>query len=241
MKDDDAIDALRTVKTVFDRYDIEFWLDGGALLGAMRDGRLIPWDNDIDICTWKSNASKMTPGTPAYKELYDAGCELYFLEDKVVIDKNDYPINVSLFQLRGDKAIREFPFAETPISRLFRNFWWAFSVSYHGGFSLRRIFRIKSTGKVILVKISRMLPSRLRNTLAKIMVKIAKIFGCREICWTVPSHFFMDLSTMDFYGMEIKVPARKEEYLAYRYGKDWMTVRKKWSTLGEDGAVKNVH
>ena len=235
MKEDDAIDALRRVKTVFDRYDIEFWLDGGALLGAMRNGKLIPWDNDIDLCTWQKNVSGVAPDTDAYKELYDAGCELYFLDDKVVIEKNDYPMNVSLFRLADDKAIRTLPSAETAMGKFFRSLWWLFSVSYYGGF---RIAGVKSTAKVVLVKVSGMLPTPLRKTLAGAMLKIAKVFDCREICWTVPAHFFMDLSTIDFYGMEIKVPAETEKYLSFRYGRDWKIARKEWSTLKEDGAAK---
>jgi len=32
---------------------------------------------------------------------------------------------------------------------------------------------------------------------------------------------FTNLSVIKFYGMEFKVPAKTEEYLSYRYGKDW--------------------
>ena len=39
MNEDVAIDALRQVKEVFDEYGIEYWLDYGTLLGAIRDGK----------------------------------------------------------------------------------------------------------------------------------------------------------------------------------------------------------
>lgn len=40
-----ALEALKRVKDILDYYNIEFWLDCGTLLGAARDGKIIPWDH----------------------------------------------------------------------------------------------------------------------------------------------------------------------------------------------------
>ena len=40
---------LRDIKNILDEEKIDFWVIGGTLLGIVRDGDFIKWDNDIDI------------------------------------------------------------------------------------------------------------------------------------------------------------------------------------------------
>jgi hypothetical protein len=34
---------------LLDRHGIRHWLDYGSLLGVVRNGRLVPWDSDVDL------------------------------------------------------------------------------------------------------------------------------------------------------------------------------------------------
>ncbi|GAI37287.1 unnamed protein product [marine sediment metagenome] len=77
----------------------------------------------------------------------------------------------------------------------------------------------------------------MRKRIAQIVFAVYEKIGSEDVSWIVPSKFFSKLDTMKFYDMEFKVPDKTEEYLAYRYGKDWRIPKKDWLTERDDGAV----
>jgi len=44
-----ALDMLKQITDLLDKKNIVYWLEGGTLLGVIREDRLLPWDNDMDI------------------------------------------------------------------------------------------------------------------------------------------------------------------------------------------------
>ncbi|MFT7344376.1 MAG: lipopolysaccharide cholinephosphotransferase [Lentimonas sp.] len=53
------LDILVVMDQILKKHDIPYWLDYGTLLGAVRHGGFIPWDDDLDISVHKKDFKKI--------------------------------------------------------------------------------------------------------------------------------------------------------------------------------------
>lgn len=61
------LEMLKVIIAICERHQITYWLEGGTLLGAVRHGGFIPWDDDIDIAMTREDLERFTEIAP--KEL----------------------------------------------------------------------------------------------------------------------------------------------------------------------------
>jgi phosphorylcholine metabolism protein LicD len=55
----EAENLLRAATSIFEGHKIQYWLEGGTLLGIRRENRLLPWDDDLDISLHVTETSKL--------------------------------------------------------------------------------------------------------------------------------------------------------------------------------------
>ena len=50
---------IKRFKQICDKLNVQFWMHGGSLIGAVRHNGFIPWDDDIDIAMMRSDFMKV--------------------------------------------------------------------------------------------------------------------------------------------------------------------------------------
>ncbi len=77
----EIFNLLKIVDKVARTHDIPYWIDGGTLLGAVRHGGFIPWDDDIDLCLLKKDYDRLLPLLQQYIKAYEPTTELLYYDD----------------------------------------------------------------------------------------------------------------------------------------------------------------
>lgn len=231
MEETAAAEVLRQVKAVLDKYGVEFWLDCGALLGVIREGKFISWDTDIDLSTWQKNTAKVVA---ALQELRKQGFVAEYAQYGITIRKEDISLSIGLWQIVNDKAALRWGSYNSPswMGKFFNILFWSVLAPHYSKVPLKTSSNAKDMVHLILARMGPFMPRQIIKWAKRIQTK----FGQRTI-WLIPAEYVTSLSTIDFYETQIKIPGMTEEYLSYRYGNDWRVPKKDWVTMRDDGAV----
>lgn len=75
-----CLELLDFYINVCKKYDLEFWLDYGNLLGARRHNGFIPWDDDLDVGMMREDCQK-------FNEVFEKEVKLHNLENIIDISR----------------------------------------------------------------------------------------------------------------------------------------------------------
>ena len=86
-----CIELLLFFDRICEKYDIKYWLDYGTLLGPVRHGGFLPWDDDIDLGMLKNDFER-------FVEVMTKEIKANNLEDRIIIrEKKKYDETVTGF------------------------------------------------------------------------------------------------------------------------------------------------
>lgn len=247
MKEGIAVENLREVKEIFDRFGVRYWLDLGTLLGTVRDGKIIKWDHDIDLGTMEDSWEKIASALPEFGK---KGFDIHFA--KLKVNKNFFqkgitfhrfecPVTVHIYQAKGENVVWVWARSTNLISLGLKTLYYLLLSQIPGVWSERVLVAkiLKPFEKVLKCCIS-LLPHRSRKPLSNAVWRAWRRSGDKLILMVVPKHYFEKLGTIKFYGMTFNIPSNVENYLEYKYGEDWRTPKREWDWQKEDGAVRTL-
>ena len=90
-----SLELLNFITNVCQKYDLEYWIDFGTLLGAVRHQNYIPWDDDIDLGMLRKDSSK-------FFEIINDELNLWGLENTITVKRDVLTVdgyNVGFIQI----------------------------------------------------------------------------------------------------------------------------------------------
>jgi len=184
---------LFDVVNLFEKKKIIYHLEGGTLLGIVRDNDLLPWDHDVDISIPYNEIEKFLK---VKKELYKKGYKISTRRSKSSMP----PFN------HGDYILFKVKRLIPSIVKLF--FPW-----YKKNYIVLDIFIKKDDGL---------------NCYWQAQNKLMR----------VENKFYATFETVNYLGINIKVPNLYRDYLTKKYG-DWSIPIKEWECGKDEGTIVN--
>ena len=237
---------LKNVKLVLEKHSIDYWLDCGTLLGAIRDGQLIKWDTDIDIGCWKNKNDYLIKKI-LRKEFMTLGYNVYLTDYFINIHDpkySNYNVDINFYSKYANWAITPsnclLPYLKDPLP-IFINHLIRFI--YNNRLYLKKYHSMVKYFIKIYFSLIRyiflILPPNWQDIfLDKLIILRQKLTDHKNEA--VEKHYFWDLVQFNVFNGAYPVPKKYREYLTCRYGSNWETPIQKWDNAKQDKTVKHL-
>ena len=166
------LDLIIYFDSFCNKHGIEYYLDAGNAIGAMRYNDFIPWDDDFDVMMTKENYDSFIK--IAQIEL---DCLRFYLQKE---DTKEFPLLFSKLRMNGTTYIEE----ENKNSKMHKGFFIDIFCLYN--MSQNRIWRNIQyvASKILLRKSTLKLGHESRNLAKRIIMLVTYLFN-KKLLWTI--------------------------------------------------------
>lgn len=238
------LDIVKDVVSLCEKHGLKYYMLGGTMLGAIRHGGFIPWDDDIDLGMFREDYEKFLelayelPGrlkvvnyrnTPSYQYYITRvlDTETKVIEERIGNENKYTNASIDLFPIDG-----------TPNNELLRKIYF-FRVLYHRALmslcykdSIDRKRQRGTAEKALLWIMERLpiekmtTPYKQKEIIDRLLRKqkidgakyIGNIMGAYRTKEIVPAEFYGQGKMYSFEDIELRGMDMPDEYLTWTYG-----------------------
>ena len=211
----ELLELLKTFDKICRENDVQYWLDFGTLLGALRHKGFIPWDDDIDTSMLKSDLDKILPILEEYFKDKD------FIIRKRAKSCNNFQIRIrhKYYNLGLDIfPVHEYPegdFTPEAMKDITDKIIYArkmFDKKYrHKKYSDKDIAKVQED--IIKIQENIIIPSNKKVPEHPILFHGIE-FPYEEGFYVMPYNMIFPLKEKEFEGYKFLIPNNAEEYLS---------------------------
>ncbi|MBR2876891.1 MAG: LicD family protein [Clostridia bacterium] len=239
---DIEIDILAEIDRICKENDIKWFLAGGSLLGAIREGKSIAWDDDLDIGFLREDFEKFKKIAPKEldKKYYysspwtDDNCHYYI--DKIRLKDSYFSTAYSNhFELEDGVFVDLIVYDQTSSNRLLEKLQIKFICAMVRILNIRwynvprKNYRYKLTKRIL--PFLRLIPWKVLHKLFDIAAtmfskkKNAKYLldstGQHIRYGRFPKYYLEELTEAELDGLKCPIPVHYAEYLSFFYGENY--------------------
>lgn len=239
--------AVLDVARIASEEGLEVWICFGGLLGIVRDGGLLPWNNDVELGCLHTRASTSRINSTARRlsELGYVTCyysTIGALSVRHPVQK--VQVNLNLFWEQDKSLIRPDDAASKKQNRapmLAQVLWWLATLA--GARYLRpakraKGFNLKFLLKEGLIKVARLCVKPFGPALVNWIYRMSQRVGGDSKIMHIPSRLVYPLEKIDFYDGSVLGPSSPQLLLEYLYGPEWKTPKDSWSFYATENRTK---
>ena len=208
---------------IIEELNIDYWLEGGTALSAYRDGEILPWEHDCDIGVLKKN---LVNKLPIFID------RLSNIDTEIIIQKK-FPFIDNIIQIyckdkfSNPNQIDIYLYTEKNKNIYMR---WFNSPLGLGSQVLKSILYL------VTLRLSKKNNNFIKKNIYEIIFKFFFYINFKFYSSTYhsfPKIFFEKKKKIIFCGLKLNIPFMIEDFLEYRYGKNWKIPDKNFNQLGK--------